>query len=117
AAEVKAHNIELTSIYMPLVRTPMIAPTKLYNYVPTWSPDRAAATVVRAMVEHPKSIATPFGKGMSISYALWPRVNDWVLSKGYQLFPSSAAAKGVKAEEQKPSMEGVVFASVFKGHW
>ena len=117
AAEVKAHNIEITAIYMPLVRTPMIAPTKLYNYVPTWSPDRAASTVVRAMVEHPKSISTPFGKSMSISYALWPRVNDWVLSKGYQLFPSSAAAKGVKVEEQKPSMEGVVFASVFKGHW
>ena len=117
AAEVKAHNIELTSIYMPLVRTPMIAPTKLYNYVPTWSPDRAAATVVRAMVEQPKSISTPFGKGMSITYALWPRMNDWVLSKGYQLFPSSAAAKGARVEEQKPTMEGVVFASVFKGHW
>ncbi|MCC2638817.1 MAG: family oxidoreductase [Moraxellaceae bacterium] len=118
SAEVKAQNIDITAIYMPLVRTPMIAPTKLYNYIPTWSADRAAETVVGAIVNRPKSIATPFGKIASISYSLWPRVNDYVLSKGYQLFPSSAAAKGQKVEQQKPTMEGVVFANVFKGgHW
>lgn len=117
SAEVKADNIEITAIYMPLVRTPMIAPTKLYDYIPTWSTERAANTVIRAIVKHPKSIATPLGRTAAISYALWPRLNDLVLSTGYRLFPSSAAAKGAK-EEQKPSMEGVVFANVFKGaHW
>ena len=40
SAEVHAHKIAITSIYMPLVRTPMIAPTKIYKYVPTLSPDR-----------------------------------------------------------------------------
>ncbi|MGQ0620044.1 MAG: SDR family oxidoreductase [Panacagrimonas sp.] len=117
SAEVKSRGIELTAIYMPLVRTPMIAPTKLYDYVPTWSPEKAANTVVRAIVDRPKSIATAFGTAAALSYALWPKLNDVVLSKGFALFPSSAAAKSRK-EGNKPSTEQVVFANVFKGgHW
>ena len=38
SAEVHSHKIAITSVYMPLVRTPMIAPTKIYKYVPTLSP-------------------------------------------------------------------------------
>ncbi|MBX6421454.1 MAG: SDR family oxidoreductase [Nevskia sp.] len=121
SAEIKHLNIHTTAIYMPLVRTPMIAPTKIYSYVPTWSPDDAAETVVKAIVERPKSIATPLGTAASISYALWPKVNDYILSKGFQLFPSSAAARGAKDKDQpppKPTLEQVVFANVFKGeHW
>jgi NAD(P)-dependent dehydrogenase (short-subunit alcohol dehydrogenase family) len=117
SAEVRAHNIHTTAIYMPLVRTPMIAPTKIYDYVPTWSPEDAANTVVKAIIDKSKSIATTLGTAASISYALWPKANDYILSKGFQLFPSSSAAKGRK-EGQKPSIEQVVFANVFKGeHW
>jgi NAD(P)-dependent dehydrogenase (short-subunit alcohol dehydrogenase family) len=119
SAEIKAKNIHTTAIYMPLVRTPMIAPTKMYQYIPTWSPDDAANTVIKAIVEKPKSIATTMGTAASVSYALWPKVNDYILSKGFQLFPSSSAAKGAKdAKPQKPTLEQVVFANVFKGeHW
>jgi NAD(P)-dependent dehydrogenase (short-subunit alcohol dehydrogenase family) len=132
SAEVKAKHIYTTAIYMPLVRTPMIAPTKLYRYVPTWAPDNAADTVVKAIIERPKSIATPLGTMASVSYALWPKLNDWVLSKGFELFPSSAAARTARDKdeqdkdlelpppqiEQRPTLEQVVFANVFKGeHW
>ena len=117
SAEVRAHNIHTTAIYMPLVRTPMIAPTKIYDYVPTWSPEDAADTVVNAIVERPKSVATTLGTAAAVSYAMWPKMNDYILSKGFQLFPSSSAAKGRK-EGQKPSIEQMVFANVFKGeHW
>jgi NAD(P)-dependent dehydrogenase (short-subunit alcohol dehydrogenase family) len=117
SAEVRAKNIAITAIYMPLVRTPMIAPTKIYQYVPTWSPEDAANTVVRAIVERPKSIATTLGRTAAVSYAIWPRVNDYILSKGFQLFPSSSAARG-QPQGQKPTLEQVVFANVFKGeHW
>jgi short-subunit dehydrogenase len=121
SAEIKAKNIHTTAIYMPLVRTPMIAPTKIYSYIPTWSPDDAADTVIKAVMERPKSIATTLGTAASVSYALWPKVNDYILSKGFQLFPSSGAAKGGKdkdAPTPKPTLEQVVFANVFKGeHW
>ncbi|MES2683101.1 MAG: SDR family oxidoreductase [Pseudomonadota bacterium] len=117
SAEVKARNVHTTAIYMPLVRTPMIAPTKMYDYIPTWSPEDAADTVVKAIIERPKSIATTIGTAAAVSYAIWPKANDWVLSKGFQLFPSSSAARG-KKEGAKPSLEQVVFANVFKGeHW
>jgi NAD(P)-dependent dehydrogenase (short-subunit alcohol dehydrogenase family) len=117
SAEVTHRNIEITAIYMPLVRTPMIAPTKIYDYVPAWSPDKAANTVMDAILKKPKSIATPLGTAAAVSYALWPKINDFILNKGFQLFPSSDAAKG-RREGGKPSLEQVVFAQVFKGeHW
>mgnify|MGYP000028744849 CR=1 FL=1 len=121
SAEIKSKNIHTTAIYMPLVRTPMIAPTKIYSYIPTWSPDDAADTVIKAILERPKSVATTLGTAASVSYALWPKVNDYILSKGFQLFPSSSAAKTGKdkdAPAPKPTLEQVVFANVFKGeHW
>jgi len=118
SAEVKAKNVHTTAIYMPLVRTPMIAPTKIYQNVPTWSPDDAAATVVRALVERPKSIATRLGTAASVSYALWPKVNDYVLSKGFELFPSSSAARSNRDKDRKapkPSIEQVIYTEVLKG--
>jgi len=116
SAEVVHRNINITAIYMPLVRTPMIAPTKMYDYVPAWSPAKAGDTVIKAILERPKSVATPLGTAASVSYALWPKINDFILNKGFQLFPSSAAAKGAKAE--KPTLEQVVFANVLRGeHW
>ena len=114
SAEVKHKNIEVTAIYMPLVRTPMIAPTKIYDYVPTWSPEKAGDTVMRAILNRPKSIATPLGTAAAISYALWPKLNDYILNKGFHLFPSSDAAKG-RREGAKPTLEQVVFANIFKG--
>jgi len=121
SAEVKGSNIRTTVIYMPLVRTPMIAPTKIYSYVPTWSPDDAADTVIKAILDEPKSIATTLGTAAAVSYAIWPKVNDYILSKGFQLFPSSTAARGSKDKDSKadkPTLEQVVFANVFKGeHW
>jgi NAD(P)-dependent dehydrogenase (short-subunit alcohol dehydrogenase family) len=116
SAEVKDKNIEITAIYMPLVRTPMIAPTKMYDYVPTWSPDHAADVVMKAILHRPKSVATPLGTAAAVSYALWPKLNDYVLNKSFKLFPSSSAAKGRK-EGEKPSLEQVVFANVFRGEY
>ena len=116
SAEVKDKNIEITAIYMPLVRTPMIAPTKMYDYVPTWSPDHAANVVMKAILHRPKSVATPLGTAAAVSYALWPKLNDYVLNKSFKLFPSSSAAKGRK-EGEKPSLEQVVFANVFRGEY
>jgi len=114
SAEVRHYNVHVTAIYMPLVRTPMIAPTKIYDYVPTWSPDKAGDTVMKAILDKPKSIATPLGTAAAVSYALWPKLNDYILNKGFHLFPSSSAAKGRK-EGAKPTLEQVVFANLFKG--
>src|SRR3546814_10427834 len=99
---------------MPLVRTPMIAPTKIYDYVPTWSPDKAGDTVMRAILDKPKSIATPLGTAAAGSYALWPKLTDYILNTGFHLFPSSSAARG-RGEGGKPTLGQAVVAHRFKG--
>ena len=43
SSEFADQGITFTTINMPLVRTPMIAPTKIYNNVPTLAPEEAAA--------------------------------------------------------------------------
>lgn len=120
SAEVRAHNIYLTSIYMPLVRTPMIAPTKMYKYVPTLSPEQAANMVAKAIIAKPKSIATKVGTFAAVTYALTPKFNDFVMSVGYQLFPSSTAAIGEKNIKKAGKLNLVqrTFAKLVPGeHW
>ena len=51
-------GISFTTINMPLVRTPMIAPTNLYNNVPTLSPEEAADLIAQACIFKPVRIAT-----------------------------------------------------------
>ena len=115
SAEVHSHKIAITSIYMPLVRTPMIAPTKIYKYVPTLSPEQAADLIAYAIVKRPKKIATNLGRLASITYAIAPDVNNILMSIGFNLFPSSTAAIG---EQEKLNLVQRAYARLFPGeHW
>ena len=119
ASEFSDRNIHFTIINMPLVRTPMIGPTKMYDNVPTLTPEDAADLVVRAVIERPQRIATRVGIFAEILHLLAPKVYQVVLNTAFQLFPDSAAAKGVKpGQEAPPSSEQVAFASMMRGiHW
>ena len=115
SAEVHSHKIAITSIYMPLVRTPMIAPTKIYKYVPTLSPEEAADLIAYAIVKRPKKIATNLGHLASITYAIAPDVNNILMSIGFNLFPSSTASIG---EQEKLNLVQRAYARLFPGeHW
>ena len=61
ASEFADSNVRFTTINMPLVRTPMIAPTKLYDAFPALSPDEAAELVMKAVIDKPKRVATGLG--------------------------------------------------------
>ncbi|WP_336167238.1 SDR family NAD(P)-dependent oxidoreductase [Acinetobacter sp. 161(2023)] len=116
SAEVHAHKIAITSIYMPLVRTPMIAPTKIYKYVPTLSPDQAADLIAYAIVKRPKRMATNLGRLASMTYSVAPGINNMFMSIGFRLFPSSDAAKGEKTEKLNWAQKA--YARIFPGeHW
>ena len=112
AAEVKGNNIKVTNIFMPLVRTPMIAPTKLYRYMPALMPDEAALMVAKAIVNKPNSIASNMGKFASASYSLVPAFNVSVQSIGYRIFPSSTAAQ---TTDSKPNLAQRAFARIIPG--
>jgi len=115
SAEVHSHNIAITSVYMPLVRTPMIAPTKIYKYVPTLSPEQAADLIAYAIVKRPKKVATNLGRLASITYSIAPDINNKLMSIGYNLFPSSSASVG---QQQKLNWVQKAYARLFPGeHW
>ena len=122
ASEIVDDRVHITSIYMPLVRTPMIAPTKMYDAFPTMSPDEAAELITGAMINKPKKVATKLGNFGELLYAVSPKASDAVLNQGYKLFPDSKAAKGEIEGEGAPdkavSTEAVAFAHLLRGvHW
>ncbi|MBV9292924.1 MAG: SDR family oxidoreductase [Frankiales bacterium] len=94
ASETYGDGVTFTTIHMPLVRTPMIRPTRIYDAFPTLTPDDAADMVVRALTERPKHIGTRLGTFGVVSYALAPKVVDAVLHVAYRVFPDSKAAGG-----------------------
>jgi NAD(P)-dependent dehydrogenase (short-subunit alcohol dehydrogenase family) len=120
-AEFSDNGINFTTVNMPLVKTPMIAPTKMYDYVPTLSPEEAADFIVEAIVERPVRVATRLGTFAQILYALAPRAYEIIINSAFRLFPDSTASKGMKGRseaEQQPSSEQVAFASLMRGiHW
>ena len=119
--ELSGKGISFTTINMPLVKTPMIAPTKMYDSVPTLSPEEAADLLVKAIIEKPSRIATRLGIFAALINALAPKAYEVVMNTAFELFPDSAAAKGDKAAlkgEAQPSNEQIAFASLMRGvHW
>jgi len=93
APECVADNVKFTTIYMPLVRTPMIAPTDIYKAFPTMTPEEAGQMLCDAMIDKPKRKASRLGTFGEVLYALSPQTLDIVLNQAYQLFPDSKAAK------------------------
>jgi NAD(P)-dependent dehydrogenase (short-subunit alcohol dehydrogenase family) len=122
ASEVIDDGVHITTINMPLVRTPMIAPTKMYSVFPAISPEEAADMIAKAMIGRPKKVATRLGNFGELLYAIAPKASDTILNTGYKLFPESNAAKGETAKDGAPEMEpttsAVAFAHLMRGvHW
>ena len=115
ASELVGDGITFTGIHMPLVRTPMIAPTKIYDKFPTISPAQAADQVIKAMVERPHEINTMLGNAGAVAHTVAPKLTFRLLNMAYHVFPDSAAAKGEGGTRES---EQIMLAKVFKGiHW
>jgi NAD(P)-dependent dehydrogenase (short-subunit alcohol dehydrogenase family) len=118
AAEFSDTGVSFTTINMPLVRTPMIAPTKMYDNVPTITPEEAAVMVKQAVIYKPQRIATRLGIFAQVMHAVAPKVWEIIMNSAFRMFPDSAAAKGVKDHQVEASQEQVAFASLMRGiHW
>jgi thioester reductase-like protein len=107
ASETFGDGVSFTNIHMPLVRTPMIGPTKLYDAFPTISPDEAAALVVSALIDRPKRINTRLGTFAEVAHAVAPKSVDRLLHVAYRAFPDSSAARGtVKTDDDDDTDDG-----------
>ena len=97
ASEYADQGVTFTTINMPLVRTPMTAPTKIYDSMPLLMPEEAAAMLVNACVDKPVRIATRLGTAVELLHALTPRIAQILMNTTFRMFPDSAAAKGEKS--------------------
>jgi NAD(P)-dependent dehydrogenase (short-subunit alcohol dehydrogenase family) len=123
APEVVADNVKFTTVYMPLVRTPMIAPTDIYKAFPTLTPEEAGQMLCDAMIDKPKRLASRLGTFGEVLYAVSPKSVDIVLNTAYNLFPDSKASKGDGAKpapaqekmDDEMSTEAIAMAYLLRG--
>jgi NAD(P)-dependent dehydrogenase (short-subunit alcohol dehydrogenase family) len=116
SSELADVGIKFTTINMPLVRTPMIAPTKIYQNVPTLSPEEAADMIADAIVHKPVRIATRVGIFGQVLHALMPSVAHIVLNTTFRMFPDSDAAKGADGKKvPQMSSEQIAMQQLLRG--
>jgi hypothetical protein len=94
----------------------MIAPTKIYNNVPTLAPEEAADMIADACINKPVRIATRLGITGQVLHALVPRVAQIAMNTSFRMFPDSQAAKGEKLPA-KPQLspEAIALQQMMRG--
>jgi len=119
SSEFADQGVSFTTINMPLVRTPMIAPTGLYNNVPTLAPEEAADMIAQACIFKPVRVATRLGITGQLLHALLPRVAQIAMNTSFRMFPDSSASKGAKPGDkpakQQLSAEAVAMQQMMRG--
>jgi NAD(P)-dependent dehydrogenase (short-subunit alcohol dehydrogenase family) len=118
APEVVDDGVAITNIHMPLVRTPMIAPTGIYKNFPTSSPEEAAEMVASAILTRQPEVSTRLGKlGESVN-TVAPGLLQFVMTGAYHLFPESTSREGQRAEkapDEEMSVEAATMAYLMRG--
>ncbi|MGH3358301.1 MAG: SDR family oxidoreductase [Nocardioidaceae bacterium] len=118
SSELIGDGITFTTIHMPLVKTPMIAPTKIYDAFPTITPAQAADLILESVQHRPHEVNTPLGTAGEVGHALAPKLAFRILHQAYKVFPDSAAAQGSGPENDVATSEQRLLARVLKGvHW
>jgi NAD(P)-dependent dehydrogenase (short-subunit alcohol dehydrogenase family) len=118
ASEYRDQGVHFTVINMPLVRTPMIAPTQAYARLPALAPSEAAGLIADAIVHKPPRVATRLGMFARGLELVAPKLADVINNVSFHMFPDSAAARGVGSDGEKPTEDAVAFAKLLQGlHW
>ena len=117
ASEFADRGVHFTTINMPLVKTPMIAPTKLYDHVPTLTPEEAADLICDAIVHKPVRVATRLGITGQVLHAVVPRVAQIIMNTTFRMFPDSGASqhKAPGALPSMPSADQIAFQQFMRG--
>ena len=115
ASEYADQGVSFTTVNMPLVRTPMTAPTKIYDNMPLLSTDEASDLIVRACVDKPVRVATRLGISVELLHAALPRITQILMNTTFRMFPDSAAAKGEKGAKATLSPEAIAMSQMMRG--
>jgi NAD(P)-dependent dehydrogenase (short-subunit alcohol dehydrogenase family) len=115
SSEFADQGVTFTTVNMPLVRTPMTAPTRIYENMPLLDPEEAADMVVQACIDKPVRVATRLGIFGEVLHAMAPRITQIIMNTTFRMFPDSAAARGEKAPKPTLSPEAVAMAQMMRG--
>jgi short-subunit dehydrogenase len=119
-AETVSDGVRFTTVYMALVRTPMISPTKMYDKFPALTPDQAAGVMANAIVHRPRRVSPPFGQFAAFADAVNPMLMDRVRNRGFAMFEDSDAAQGRESSSEPPKFDkrSEAFVQATRGiHW
>ena len=118
-SETIGDNVTFTTIHMPLVRTPMIAPTKMYDSFPTISPDEAADLICEAIRAKPKQINTRLGTFGEVALRARAEGRRPDPAHGLQGLPGVLGrAAATRRAEDRASGEATALAHLMRGvHW
>ncbi|MBK6649646.1 MAG: SDR family oxidoreductase [Betaproteobacteria bacterium] len=115
ASEFADQGVTFTTVNMPLVRTPMTAPTKIYDSMPLLSTDEASDLIVKAVVEKPVQVATRLGISVGLLHGIAPQITQILMNTTFRMFPDSAAAKGEKGAKATLSPEAIAMSEMMRG--
>jgi NAD(P)-dependent dehydrogenase (short-subunit alcohol dehydrogenase family) len=114
--ELADDGVAITNIHMPLVRTPMIAPTGMYRNFPTIDTDQAAEMVLQAILSRPPEVSTRLGKLGEAVDTISPGLLSLVMTGAYHAFPDSADRReATDREEPEMSVEAAAMAYLMRG--
>jgi hypothetical protein len=111
-------GVHFSTVYMPLVRTAMSAPTGHYKNFPAKSPDDAADMILDAITSRSKRVSTQFGRFSEVTYATVPMFQDAIVSAGYRLFPEGGDRERAPREDGELTPEQRAFERATRGaYW
>ncbi|MEO8743723.1 MAG: SDR family oxidoreductase [Candidatus Dormiibacterota bacterium] len=116
--EVWDDGVAITNIHMPLVRTPMIAPTGIYKNFPTSSPEEAAELVASAILTRAPEVSTRLGKLGETVNTIAPGLLQFVMTGAYHVFADTASKDGKREErpaDEEISVEAAAMAYLMRG--
>ncbi len=116
--EVWDDGVAVTNIHMPLVRTPMIAPTGMYKNFPTSSPEEAAELVASAILTRTPEVSTRLGKIGETVNTIAPSLLQFVMTGAYHVFPDTSGSDGQSGErlpDEEISVEAAAMAYLMRG--
>nr|MBV6631373.1 SDR family NAD(P)-dependent oxidoreductase [Oceanococcus sp. HetDA_MAG_MS8] len=77
-SELRHAGVAVTTVHFPIVKTPMIAPTKVYARLPGLSPEQAASWIEKAIRKRPARIAPPYATLFGLQHTFLPRLTQRV---------------------------------------
>ncbi|MDP9325124.1 MAG: SDR family NAD(P)-dependent oxidoreductase [Candidatus Dormibacteraeota bacterium] len=115
--EVADDGVRITTVCMPLVRTAMAAPTRMYDNFPALSPEEAADLICEAIRRRPARVATAIGNFAQVAYAVAPDL-DHSVNAGIARLLLGAPWRNIKlrlgAAGDRPAVDDIALRESFR---